>query len=225
MLRFSMRQPDETLPAPSRRRFPGALTTLFEPEAVVELRVLETERGVVSGYFDNPEKLVESVAMRTGVWSLRHPQRGEPRAARPRGESDEGVREKTTSDSEILRRRWLPIDLDPKRPAGICATDEEHEAAVQRVNLVRTWLTEQGWPEALILDSGNGAYLLYRIDLPNDDTATGLIKGCLVPQRVAGRVESAVDGEVAVPCNPQSVIAGLNSLLRAGRVEWSRNGR
>ena len=28
-----------------------------------------------------------------------------------------------------------------------------------------------------------------------------------------------LDGEVAVPCNPQSAIAGLNSLSRAGRVE------
>ena len=30
---------------------------------------------------------------------------------------------------------------------------------------------------------------------------------------------AVLDGEVAVPCNPQSAIAGLNSLSRAGRVE------
>ena len=30
---------------------------------------------------------------------------------------------------------------------------------------------------------------------------------------------AVLDGEVAVPCNPQSAIAGLNSLLRAVRVE------
>ena len=28
-------------------------------------------------------------------------------------------------------------------------------------------------------DSGNGAHLLYRIDLPNDDESTDLVKGCL----------------------------------------------
>ena len=30
---------------------------------------------------------------------------------------------------------------------------------------------------------------------------------------------AVLDGEVAVPCNPQAAIAGLNSLSRAGRVE------
>ena len=30
---------------------------------------------------------------------------------------------------------------------------------------------------------------------------------------------AVLDGEVAVPCNPQSAIAGLNSLSRAVRVE------
>ena len=28
-------------------------------------------------------------------------------------------------------------------------------------------------------DSGNGAHLLYRIDLPNDEPATLLVRGCL----------------------------------------------
>jgi hypothetical protein len=45
MLRFSMRQPDETLCGALSAEICRALTTLFEPEAVVELRVLETDRG------------------------------------------------------------------------------------------------------------------------------------------------------------------------------------
>jgi hypothetical protein len=44
MLRFSMRQPDVTLRGALSVEVCRALTTLFEPEAVVELRVLETER-------------------------------------------------------------------------------------------------------------------------------------------------------------------------------------
>jgi len=34
-----------------------------------------------------------------------------------------------------------------------------------------------------------------------------------------GERRAVLDGEVAVPCNPQSATAGLNSLLRAVRVE------
>ena len=34
-------------------------------------------------------------------------------------------------------RRWLPIDIDPRRPAGIPSTDEEHDAAIC---LAHAWL-------------------------------------------------------------------------------------
>src|SRR5437879_3865067 len=162
-----MRQPDGTRRGALPAEICRALTILFEPEAVVELRVLETERGVVSGYFDNREKLVESAAMWSGQGSgvyvtlnVVNPEL----LARAANRTKEFTK-KTTSDSEILRRRWLPIDLDPKRPAGICATDEEHKAALERAHLLGTELAEQGWPEPFILDSGNGSYLLYRIDL------------------------------------------------------------
>jgi hypothetical protein len=47
-------------------------------------------------------------------------------------------------------------------------------------------------------------------------------EGAALPQMTPYRQPTQVavlDGEVAVPCNPQSAIAGLNSLSRAGRVE------
>jgi hypothetical protein len=39
------------------------------------------------------------------------------------------------------------------------------------------------------------------------------------PLSAIGERRAVLDGEVAVPCNPQSATAGLNSLLRAVRVE------
>ena len=39
------------------------------------------------------------------------------------------------------------------------------------------------------------------------------------PFSTTGERRAVLDGEVAVPCNPQSATAGLNSLSRAGRVE------
>jgi len=39
------------------------------------------------------------------------------------------------------------------------------------------------------------------------------------PFSTTGGRWAVLDGEVAVPCNPQSAIAGLNSLSRVGRVE------
>ena len=91
-----------------------------------------------------------------------------------------GYKTPTTGDGDVLSRRWLPIDLDPVRPSGVSSTDEEHDAAIIRAEQVAAWLKEQGFPEPVRADSGNGAHLLYRIDLPNDETATALVKGCLV---------------------------------------------
>jgi hypothetical protein len=48
----------------------------------------------------------------------------------------------TTSDADIVQRCWLPIDFDPARPAGISATDSAHDAALQRAQGCRAWLTQ-----------------------------------------------------------------------------------
>lgn len=80
-------------------------------------------------------------------------------------------------DGEVLRRRFLPIDIDPKRATDASATDQEKQRAYDISMQVRRYLTKQGWPEPAFVDSGNGFYLLYRVDLPSDDAGT--IKGVL----------------------------------------------
>ena len=86
----------------------------------------------------------------------------------------------TTGDGDVIDRRWLFIDIDPVRPSGVSATAAEHEAAVQRVREVWKALRRRGWPEPVAMVSGNGAYLLYRVDLPADDVSRDLVKAVLV---------------------------------------------
>ena len=43
-----------------------ALSLQFEPGAVVEVRIPKTNRGVVSGYYDDFERLVRDVARMSG---------------------------------------------------------------------------------------------------------------------------------------------------------------
>jgi hypothetical protein len=85
----------------------------------------------------------------------------------------------TTADADIIRRRWFPVDIDPVRPSGVSSTDAEHDAALAAAERIAAYLTEQGFPAPVRADSGNGAHLLYRVDLENDDAATALVKGCL----------------------------------------------
>jgi archaellum biogenesis ATPase FlaH len=85
----------------------------------------------------------------------------------------------TTSDKDVTRRRWLYVDCDPKRPAGISATNAEAKLACERAEEIRTWLMDQGCYEPIMCMSGNGAHVLVPIDLPNDDESLQLVKTVL----------------------------------------------
>jgi len=96
----------------------------------------------------------------------------------------------TTQDAEIVCRRWLLIDFDPTRPAGISATNQEHELALARAASCREWLSGQGWPMPVTADSGNGGHLLYRVNMANDAASTELIKRVL--QALAAKFDDAL---------------------------------
>lgn len=87
--------------------------------------------------------------------------------------------ELTTSDRDIIRRRWLLIDCDPVRPSGISASEDEMGAALARANDVTDWVMAKGWPEPIVAKSGNGAHVHVPIDLSNDDDATEMVKSIL----------------------------------------------
>jgi len=86
----------------------------------------------------------------------------------------------TTKDEEITKRRWLLVDFDPVKPAGISSNDEEHDAAQLVANAATEWLKSQGCGEPILADSGNGWHLLLPINLPNDDDSLDLVKAVLL---------------------------------------------
>jgi len=158
---------------------------LIVGDGVTELRALDaTSPGdhwpaTYSGYFDDPDALVQAITTlhtAKGIYITPNPvnpallARAHNRIRRPaKGES--------TSDGDIVARRWLLIDADPARPAGISSTDAEHAAALARCQAIAAELEHRGWPAPIVADSGNGGHLLYRIDLPADDG--GLVARCL----------------------------------------------
>src|SRR5262249_40475663 len=80
---------------------------------------------------------------------------------------------------DILRRRWLLVDVDPKRPPDVNATEVEHQAAAAKANHVLGNLVELGWPVPVLIDAGNGDHLLWRIDLPADEESRVLVRSLL----------------------------------------------
>lgn len=86
-----------------------------------------------------------------------------------------------TKDAEVPFRNAVFIDIDPKRDAGISATEEEHQAAIRHAYVIdEAMQTFYGFPPACIIDSGNGAHLRWRTEvLPNDQDSLMLVKGFL----------------------------------------------
>ena len=164
-----------------------ALNLWFSPGDVFEVRVLDAvtadyrREHVESGYFDSahinsvPEALKRLLSYR-GVYVTVNPVNPDLLARavnriRPAGKSP------TTADSDVLARRWLLIDCDAVRPTGVSSSDAEHDAALAKAREVRDGLTSLGWPAPVVTDSGNGAQLMYRVDLPTNDG--GLIQSVI----------------------------------------------
>lgn len=168
-----------------RDQIAKAVALHFGSNAAVvhEVRALPTSKGVVSGYYNrqNQAALVDAAARLSGnAGAVYMTLNGVLPDLLARSTNRVHVFAKhTTRDAEIVRRVRLLIDGDPKRPAGISATDAEHEAALARAREIRDWLTGEGWPEPIFNDSGNGGHLIYYIDLPNDAEADKLVRNVL----------------------------------------------
>jgi hypothetical protein len=155
---------------------------LMAPGDVHELRLLNAGRaGTVSGYFNNREALTNAALSYDGrvpgVYITLNPVI--PALLARAANRLQPSAKVTTSDDDILQRRWLLIDFDPARPAGISSTNQEHGRAISVACAAWDDLRGAGFPDPVVADSGNGAHLLHRLDLPNGPRATELVKGLL----------------------------------------------
>jgi hypothetical protein len=156
-----------------------ALSVLKQPGEVVELRGLDVVEAkwqgphMWSGYFNDFTSATASIEPLTkcvGIYFTLQ-QINPALLARAQNKGRGVKKEPTTSDGDVVRMRWLLIDCDPTRPSGISSTDAEHDAAIDRAKSIREIFTARGWPLPIVGDSGNGAHLLYAIDLPTSDSS------------------------------------------------------
>jgi replicative DNA helicase len=172
---------------PDRSEILRAVALLAEPGQLVELRLLDVHLqgqrfpATMSGYFDSVELLADGAVKygcaAKGVYVTLNPMNPALIARASNRLRTVGKRDPLTSDTDITKRRWLPIDLDPGRPSGVSSTEQEHSLAVERAFEVREALRQMGWPDPIISDSGNGTHLLYRVELAANDNE--LVKRCL----------------------------------------------
>ncbi|MDY4606008.1 hypothetical protein [Clostridium tertium] len=157
-----------------------AIEVLGINNRAVEIRMLKTKKGTISGYYENKEKLLKDIFRYDGVNNIFFTLNlfSEDLLARGKDRLIEYASH-TTSDSEITRREFLLIDVDPKRPAGVSSTDEELQSSEIVLREVVSYLRSEGFPEPIIACSGNGYHALYKVDLSNTKEATQLNKDFL----------------------------------------------
>ena len=154
-----------------------AMEVLGIYDRALEMRMIKTKKGTISGYYENKEKLLRDTFRYDGVNNIFFTLNvfSEDLLARGKDKLIEYASH-TISDSEITRRELLLIDVDPKRPAGVSSTDEELQSSETVLIEVVNFLTSEGFPEPVIACSGNGYHALYKVDSPNTKEVTQLYK-------------------------------------------------
>ena len=172
----------------------GVFRTFVDPGEVVEVRILGARgkdkawdgfwaNGTVSGYFDDYQAFCDCVELadktkNSGIYFTL--QVIDPRLI---GRSVNRLRpaKQTTSDTNVIAYRWLPVDLDPKRPSGVSSSDTELTAALELREEMADWIvSNMAFPKPIKAMSGNGAHLLFRLqDIPVEESFTTFIKNVL----------------------------------------------
>lgn len=145
------------------------LSLFLEAGQVTELRALHAPSWRIRHAFYTVKQLAELAYQAVG-WEkegargiyfvpnpLRHDIIGSPKCA---------------NDDDVIRRRWLLIDIDSTRPdTKEPASEAEKAAAFEVVHRVKELLLPEGLGNPIVGDSGNGWHVCYPIDMPNDEAA------------------------------------------------------
>jgi hypothetical protein len=202
---------------PVREEIARTLDALLERDQVTELRALGGAlKRPLLGYFNDREALIKAALVLDGhtpegIYITANPV-NPLLLARANNRLVDGKSGHGTTDGDIVHRRLMLIDLDPVRPSGISSSEEEHELAFERAKEVQVFLSDRGFPEPILADSGNGAHVDYLIDLLRDDG--DLINNVLnVLDAIFSDVRVKVDTSVF---NPARIIKLYGTVARKG---------
>lgn len=131
---------------------------------LVEIRIIDpTVKRTYSGYFTDVETLLQEVKKYQHANIYFTLNVIDP-ACYSREQHDRIVTKpkSTTSDNEIIGRKWCLIDVDCEKPSDTNSSDEEKEMAKEVVNNVYKFLRDEGFEKPIVCDSANGYHLLLK---------------------------------------------------------------
>lgn len=144
---------------------------------LVEIRLIGSNK-TASGYFTNAKTLIEAIKPYTETHNIYFTLNKIDPACYGREQRDRILQrvKNTTSDSEILCRDWILVDLDARRLSGVCSTKEEAIKAYEKGQEVYKFLMDNGFYEPIVVFSSSGIHLYLRCALKNTEENTQLVK-------------------------------------------------
>jgi len=168
----------------------------FAPGEVTEIRAFGLSRqnkawegfatDTVYGYFNNAGDFATAAealdaAGATGIYFVLNPVKPDLLARAANRLVAAKRRPYTTSDKDILAIRWLPIDLDPERAAGISSSKDELSRARKLGEKIFAWFKKEYGAVGIRGMSGNGIHLVYRLpDLAPTEDNVELVRSSLI---------------------------------------------
>lgn len=145
--------------------------TILERNGTIEVRAIrhKGEGPPESGYYsdltalENAVKSLDESGKFKGIYfSLHKPQ---PGLDLPLNQPPSRATMQLSA-AQIEKYRWILLDFDPERPTNQNSTEAEREEAEFIMGEVWGFLTEHGFPEPIMVMSGNGYQLLFPFDAP-----------------------------------------------------------
>ncbi len=166
------------------------LRLLHSESSTFEIRIPNVQGSTYAGFFDDVEKATRAVLeferkySPPAIYVSLNPVVDSARSTgntKFKATSEIKVAKNCMKDPDVLYRRWLFVDIDPVRQTKpkSNSTDYQMEASIALAEQIRNDMIAKGWPVPLIAGSGNGAYLLWRIDEANNDESADLYHNCL----------------------------------------------
>lgn len=148
---------------------------------LVEIRAIEPNTGkVYSGYFKDIDTIINELKIYEHCnvyWTLNDID--ESCYSRAQRNCLKFKTKESTSDRDIVGYRFILCDIDCERPAGVASSNEELEYAKKKANEVYAFLRQENFSEPLVICSGSGVHLLYRVALKNTPDRQKLVKDFL----------------------------------------------
>jgi hypothetical protein len=118
-------------------------------------------------------------------------------------------------DTDIRYRDLLLIDIDRSGNTSCPANQEDLDSAKTLAEQIRSYLNDRGWPEPIVVMSGNGYHLYYILrGVPNDKNSEALI--CIFLKGLAAKFNNTIVSVDTTVYNASRITKVPGTIMRKG---------